>query len=160
MSVDCIAKVQGGNVDLLSRSWLGPSFVHECLTRWLHAKTRLRRHCGTPLSESSKRSPYVELGNLPNVSCCRYSTEHGRFLLLTRSIEADLSLRGSVTIATIIQKCSASNRSTCYSPIVRKSDSADNLHGVAAPNCPECLEPMEAVVSAWWCESCKTSRTS
>jgi hypothetical protein len=22
------------------------------------------------------------------------------------------------------------------------------------PNCPKCLEPMEPVVGAWWCESC------
>jgi hypothetical protein len=27
----------------------------------------------------------------------------------------------------------------------------DNL---GAPNCPQCLAPLEPVVGAWWCEGC------
>lgn len=26
--------------------------------------------------------------------------------------------------------------------------------GLDVPNCPSCLEPMEARVGAWWCEGC------
>ena len=28
-----------------------------------------------------------------------------------------------------------------------------------APNCPQCLEPMEPVVGAWWCPSCRVQTT-
>lgn len=28
---------------------------------------------------------------------------------------------------------------------------------LGAPNCPSCLEPMEAVVAAWWCAACRVS---
>lgn len=31
----------------------------------------------------------------------------------------------------------------------------DDLADLAAPNCLECLEPMQPVVGAWWCQECK-----
>lgn len=33
----------------------------------------------------------------------------------------------------------------------------DELETTNAPNCPQCLEQMEPVVGAWWCESCSVS---
>jgi len=35
------------------------------------------------------------------------------------------------------------------------ADDRDDLSWLGAPNCPQCLEPMEAVVVAWWCASCE-----
>ena len=31
----------------------------------------------------------------------------------------------------------------------------DDLADLGAPNCPQCLHPMEAVVTAWWCADCQ-----
>jgi ribosomal protein L37AE/L43A len=33
----------------------------------------------------------------------------------------------------------------------------DDLSDLGAPNCPACLEPMDAVVGTWWCKSCGQS---
>ena len=33
----------------------------------------------------------------------------------------------------------------------------DDLGELGAPACPECLEPMDAVVGAWWCEACRVT---
>lgn len=35
----------------------------------------------------------------------------------------------------------------------------DDLSFLSVPNCSRCLEPMEPVLSAWWCQSCETALT-
>lgn len=33
----------------------------------------------------------------------------------------------------------------------------DDLPYIGTPNCPSCLERMDAVIGAWWCSSCGIS---